>query len=160
MALATSSAEEESGAVASPSNDEFNGLAMSTTTLPASFVPSCLASSIFVPYQTASTTTSPSSASPRLVLETFEPFWAEAFTSVAVFSAVSGFVSTKVTECPPATKRVPIPFPIFPAPIIVTFILTLLMSYDIIQSLPKQQMLSNLLLLPFEVNHQTSESVG
>jgi hypothetical protein len=40
------------------------------------------------------------------------------------------------------------------------FILTLLARCAIIQLCSKQQMLSNLLLLPFVVNHQKSESVG
>src|SRR5271157_2049015 len=115
---------------------------------------------MFVPYATASTITSPSFAPSRLVVETFAPFFAEAFTSAAVFSAASGLTSTNVTECPPDTRRVPMPRPIFPAPMIVISILTLLIMSDIIQLYSKQQMLYNLLFLLIQVNRQKVESVG
>src|SRR5690349_966258 len=86
---------------------------------------------MFVPYHKASTTISPSLTSSRLAVETLVPFFAARCTSPAIFSAFSRFSSTKVTECPPATARVPMPRPIFPAPIIVTFVFispTLLVS--------------------------------
>ena len=49
-----------------------------------------------------------------LILRSFEDLLAE-----KNFEAIS---VQDVTECPPATRRVPIPRPMFPAPIIVTFI--------------------------------------